>query len=390
MASPHSGLTGADLHNVKQHNHDADTEAGGGRLSGAVVDTFVDVAEAAAPGTPAAAHVRLYAKSDGLLYQKDDAGLETGLAGGGSLADHNHTAAGGDGGDLDGAAVGDFLEFAEVAAPSTPAAGLVRLYAKADGSFYQKDDAGTETGLAGGGGSGATIHDEAYGSPPASDAAGDLWLPTDSFYALRRNDGDTAWVPHGPVHPLTLPVDGDFAWINQGGASVDATKGAIYLLAPAVAGDQLRIRKKAAPATPYTITACLQPLGLATGSCGLLFREAATGEIHTLMVVGGTTAGTSVRSLFVTKYASASLFSANYTTFNLALTVTSGTSPTWLRIADDGTNRICSISTDGQNWIVVHTIGRTDFLTADEVGFFANSNNASNAVGITLLSWKAA
>jgi hypothetical protein len=36
----------------------------------------IDFDEAAAPATPAAAQVRMYAKSDGLLYSKDDAGVE--------------------------------------------------------------------------------------------------------------------------------------------------------------------------------------------------------------------------------------------------------------------------------------------------------------------------
>src|SRR5262245_26811849 len=47
-----------------------------------------------------------------------------------------------------------YLEFAEGSAPGTPASGIVRAYAKTDGSLYQKDDAGVETGLAGGGGGG--------------------------------------------------------------------------------------------------------------------------------------------------------------------------------------------------------------------------------------------
>lgn len=41
----------------------------------------------------------------------------------------------------------------EIAAPSTPAAGTVHIYAKSDGKLYIKDDAGTETDLTGGGGS---------------------------------------------------------------------------------------------------------------------------------------------------------------------------------------------------------------------------------------------
>lgn len=46
------------------------------------------------------------------------------------------------------------VELDEMSAPSTPASGKVRLYAKSDGNLYQKDDAGTETVLAGGGSSG--------------------------------------------------------------------------------------------------------------------------------------------------------------------------------------------------------------------------------------------
>lgn len=42
----------------------------------------------------------------------------------------------------------------EIAAPSTPAAGKVVLYAKSDGLLYSKDDAGTETVVTGGGGGG--------------------------------------------------------------------------------------------------------------------------------------------------------------------------------------------------------------------------------------------
>jgi hypothetical protein len=47
-----------------------------------------------------------------------------------------------------------YLDLPAASAPATPASGKVRLYAKTDKSLYQKDDAGTETGLAGGGGGG--------------------------------------------------------------------------------------------------------------------------------------------------------------------------------------------------------------------------------------------
>ncbi len=140
------GALPPSVQSTLDHNHTT-TTGDGGDLDGPRVGDFAEFTEVAAPATPASGLVRIYAKADGNLYQKDDAGIETALSGSG-LSDHNHTTAGGDGGDLDGARVGDFMEYAESAAPSTPASGFVRIYAKSDGNFYQKDDAGTETSLA--------------------------------------------------------------------------------------------------------------------------------------------------------------------------------------------------------------------------------------------------
>jgi len=63
-----------------------------------------------------------------------------------------------------------------------------------------------------------------------------------------------------------------------------------------------------------------------------------------------------------------------------------------MRIADNNTNRICSVSADGQNWIEVHSVGRTDFLTADQVGFMIRPTNSATpniGTGVSVLSWKA-
>lgn len=43
----------------------------------------------------------------------------------------------------------DYLQYAEGTAPETPAAGIVRIYAKTDGLMYSKDDAGVEHLLGG-------------------------------------------------------------------------------------------------------------------------------------------------------------------------------------------------------------------------------------------------
>lgn len=94
-------------------------------------------------GRPAAGNAgRLYFATDspGTMYRDNGSSWDSVETSGG-LADQG---------------TATYLDFSEAAAPGTPASGKVRLYAKTDGSLYQKDDAGTETGLAGGGGSGAS------------------------------------------------------------------------------------------------------------------------------------------------------------------------------------------------------------------------------------------
>lgn len=128
--------------------------------------------EGSAPATPASSTVVIYAKSDGLLYSKDDAGTETPLGGGtgdfvgpGSSTDNAVVRFDGTTGKLgqnsvvtiddSGNAAGlGTITVAEGSAPSTPASNKVILYAKSDGLLYSKDDAGTETLVSGGSGGG--------------------------------------------------------------------------------------------------------------------------------------------------------------------------------------------------------------------------------------------
>lgn len=332
-----------------------------------------------------------------------DTGWESIVSSG--VPDHNHTTGAGDGGDLDAARVGDYLELTEVAAPGTPAAGLVRVYAKADGSVYQKDDAGTETGLAGGGGGGGAPTDAeyvvetangtlsgesvlgttvvttaAYASRQAAARAGRLFLPNDGV-GIERDTG-AAWAPWGPLFPLTAPVHGDFAWLNQGTATVTAGGGAIYLASPIEAAHAIRARIKTAPTPPYTITALILPhLKFANfNRCGLLFRQSSDGKIHSLSLY----VNSSTFTLSSRKNTNETTFAIDYTTINIP----PGLNWIFLRIADDNANRILSYSVDGRNFYQLHSIARTDFLTADQVGFFTDTNNSVLPAAMSLISWR--
>lgn len=228
------------------------------------------------------------------------------------------------------------------------------------------------------------IETAAFASLAAAAKAGRLKFPNDSFYILR--DSGSLLVPWGPIFPMTQPIDGDFAWVNQGGAAVDATYGGIYLTAPSGSTNH-RMRKKSAPATPYTITiACMPWLQSNTGAqCGVYFRESGSGKLSGICIIAN-------GGYEVQKWNSPSSFSANYTT----LAMGGGASASgryggvyWLQISDDGSNRIYRASIDGQHWLQIHSVGRTDFLTADEVAFSLDTETGSTVTqAMLLLSWK--
>jgi hypothetical protein len=233
-----------------------------------------------------------------------------------------------------------------------------------------------------GGGSGGSpsltldgLSDVVIGSPLGD---GDV-LTYDSGSGLWTN-AEPSVGSGGSIYPdFTSPALGDFTWVNQGTATTTTNANGGIFVEDATAGSlNIRVLKKAAPATPYTITTAWLPQlgnnnfsGVAIG-----FRQSSDGKL----VVFSLRASSGL-NLVSDKYSSATAFSASYT--NDA--VYSGGNVMFLRITDNGTNRICSWSVDGYNFRVFHTVGRTDFLTADEVFFGLYINTVLMAGTIT--SW---
>lgn len=133
----------------------------------------------------------------------------------------------------------------EIAAPGTPAAGKVAVYAKADGKLYIKDDTGAETDLSGGGGT--TINPTNNRIPKRTDATtfGDSFLVHDAgnsrtesiqHFVLdtakilgygdaalaRKNVGilrvvsDTAFAPASIISEFNTLVSGTTPWASSG------------------------------------------------------------------------------------------------------------------------------------------------------------------------------
>lgn len=213
------------------------------------------------------------------------------------------------------------------------------------------------------------------GNEAAHPIEGSLYFPNNGF-VVRRSDG-TTWNAWGPLFPLNDIASAPTAWVNQGSAILSTSHGGIFIEGPAGSGPSLRIRDKAAPATPYTITACFLGRCMNTQRIGIGFRASSSGKLATIEVL-------SAASYAVSKWTDATTFSATY------ITSVAGQIGTlvWLRIADNGTSRISSISSDGVHFIPLHTVGRTDFLTADRVCFWVSDSSNLYPVGMTLLSWK--
>jgi major tropism determinant Mtd-like protein len=241
----------------------------------------------------------------------------------------------------------------------------------------KSDETGLEfvTGTGGGGSTSVGT----YASLPAAGNDGNLYLCTDSPYFLR--DNGATWDHFINGIKVVPPVSGDFAWINQGSATIATTSGGVYLLAPAAAGNDIKLRKKSATAA-YTIEAGFYVNFPLFDFCqvGITFRQSSDGKLHAF----NAQAVSGFLRLQSTKYDNATSFNAHY---SIAANWPGG-ALVFFQISDDNSNRICRFSTDNKNWIQYHSIGRTDFLTADEVGFFANAAQATYDTGIHLIHWR--
>lgn len=220
----------------------------------------------------------------------------------------------------------------------------------------------------------------AKASLPSVANDGDTYNTADGFYRYVRSLG--AWVPFYAQFKMVEPVNGSFAWNNQAGATVSTVAGGVVLVAPASAGDDIRSREIAYPAAPFTLTIKFNVTmdGSNFANAGISLRDSGTGKLVTFGL--GTNNGIVIGVNYwntVTSFAS----SPRGTSF------AAGPAPFMsLRLIDNATNRNWYFSVDGGiTWVLFLTTTNTDFLTADKLGFFADSANSEDAA-ISLLSWE--
>lgn len=219
-----------------------------------------------------------------------------------------------------------------------------------------------------------------YANLPATTEAktGDRYRTSDSIYEFIYNG--SAWIPFYGPYKCTLPLTTGWSWVNQETATIDTSKGYFDLYAPATSGRDMRLYVRTAPGTPYTITALVifnrYPLS-PTNIGGLVYRQASLEDFHLIGNYNDLTWASA-------KWTDANTPSADY----IATNGVHHRGPLWIRISDNGVNRISSFSTDGDNFVQFHSIGRTDFITADQVGIALEGYNNRDAY-LRLISWVA-
>lgn len=229
----------------------------------------------------------------------------------------------------------------------------------------------------------------AYASAVAS-KAGRLYLPSDrpSRYLLRDTGAAfDKWLSGRKLTPP--PAASSFTWVNQGTATTDENYGGIIMIASDGSGGlNSRLLVKSAPSTPYTITAFFTVGSTMTDDqlFGLYFRQSSDGKLSSLQANVNSYSLRAVVLDWNSPTSSNALLYSSPVTFGAALGM-SFAGGIWLRIEDNGTNRIYSVSSDGVYWVAVYTVGRTSFLTADQVGWGFDMRHASETRRMWLHEW---
>lgn len=227
----------------------------------------------------------------------------------------------------------------------------------------------------------------ALASRPVAEKAGRVYLGSD--FPIRHRDTGAAWTPYYADRQLTLPIPGDYAWTHGGGTATDTTitNGPTFLKVTSTgSGDKMSLFLKNVPTAPYSVTATFIPLFSPTSIsyCGMCLYDG------TKVLVFDIILASNIWSMKGTKFTNITTFSADY--FN-SQGMPINTNPVTMKIEDDNSNRILSYSNDGINFVQVHSVGRTDFLTPTKIGMVvatnanATTNGSPTVSSMNWLSW---
>lgn len=172
-----------------------------------------------------------------------------------------------------------------------------------------------------------------------------------------------------------------FTIINQGSKTITDAFNSINIISPSQSSAHNTCLLVKSVVAPYSVTVNLRRFDFNSGwsDIGVGWRESSSGKLvavrHTSS--GGSSGIISCSNILVSKFSNPATWITNYYTSNATFWDTR-----WYRMVEDNTNRILYASNDGINWISVFSVGRTDYLTADQCGIIADTYNASTTFSV--------
>jgi hypothetical protein len=184
--------------------------------------------------------------------------------------------------------------------------------------------------------------------------------------------------------PFVAPPTDGWTWLNQGtGIRTDEEDG-ILLEAPILNNTNVRGLMRTLPEPPYIATMAFCPIATFANSpsMGFILRDSVGGRLqsHAWTIATGLA---TYPLLLVGNYNSPTSYNANHLVWSPSVRGRI----VWLQIEDDGVNRITRWSPDGLHWIAITSQSRTNWLTPDQIGFYAESVSAAWAAAAKLVHW---
>jgi hypothetical protein len=184
------------------------------------------------------------------------------------------------------------------------------------------------------------------------------------------------------ITPLTVS---DFTWINQGTATATDQAGTIALRALPAGVESVRGLHRAVPATPWTVIAAFNFMKIRENveNMGLMTRESGTGKICLFSI---SVDGSGFYRPGAYNLNSATSFNSNILGRQNGMVLGKHT---WMKLIDNATNILWSLSFDGIEWVQLVSISRTAFMAGgpNQVGFYSNNQGSTFDMVTRLSHW---
>ena len=204
-----------------------------------------------------------------------------------------------------------------------------------------------------------------------------IFYATDSFYEFICTATNT-YSAFRNGRKYTLPIDANFSWQNQGGATKSAANGPEILTTAMTSGEAIRARVITLPAAPYEFEFAFQVMlpANAAGWAGPCISDGTKYEVTRYLFQN---------DLRISDYTNTTTQSADPASITGWNQFASPSTELWMKIKDDSTNRIWSYSANnGITYQQLLSVTNTAFLTPTVIGICASDSNTARPLTITL------